>query len=80
MKRRFLQEALKAHNKCRAKHGVDDLKLNPELNEIAQRYADHLAETKKELSLSYNKYQDKVLGESMGFFYDHKVNYFTGKF
>ncbi|GFS27175.1 Golgi-associated plant pathogenesis-related protein 1 [Elysia marginata] len=41
----FRDEALKAHNDRRKKHGVPPLKLNDELNKYAQDWADHLVKT-----------------------------------
>merc|ERR1712154_249041 len=39
---KFRQDSLAAHNVYRAKHGVPDLKLNNELNALAQEWADYL--------------------------------------
>merc|ERR1712061_17464 len=39
---KFRQDSLTAHNTYRAKHGVGALKLNAELNALAQEWADHL--------------------------------------
>merc|ERR1712055_603664 len=39
---KFRQDSLTAHNNYRAKHGVGALKLNDELNALAQEWADHL--------------------------------------
>merc|ERR1711934_511902 len=39
---KFRQDSLTAHNSYRAKHGVAALKLNDELNALAQEWADHL--------------------------------------
>jgi uncharacterized protein YkwD len=77
--KRFIEEALETHNKYRVKHGVESLVHNAELTKIAQNYAECLAE-KKSLQLSNNKYNEKQLGESLGFFYDNKVEYFPGNF
>ena len=74
---RFIEEALKAHNKYRQKHGVEPLIHNPDITRIAQEYADILA-SKKSLSYSRNKFNDKLLGEALGFFYDSRVEYFPG--
>ncbi len=74
---RFVEEALVAHNVCRAKHGVEPLTLNSEITIIAQCHADRLVE-QKELVLSDSKYEGKSMGESLGFFYDKRVDSFTG--
>merc|ERR1711963_13550 len=39
---KFRQDSLAAHNVYRAKHGVPDLKLNNELNALAQEWAEYL--------------------------------------
>merc|ERR1712037_867818 len=39
---KFRQDSLTAHNNYRAKHGVAALKINAELNALAQEWADHL--------------------------------------
>merc|ERR1711963_758549 len=39
---KFRQDSLTAHNVYRAKHGVPALKLNDELNDVAQEWADYL--------------------------------------
>merc|ERR1712126_749088 len=39
---KFRQDSLTAHNAYRAKHGVPALKLNNELNDVAQEWADYL--------------------------------------
>merc|ERR1712179_634131 len=39
---KFRQDSLTAHNSYRAKHGVAALKINAELNALAQEWADHL--------------------------------------
>merc|ERR1711963_368094 len=39
---KFREDALTAHNAYRAKHGVPALKLNDELNDVAQEWADYL--------------------------------------
>merc|ERR1712011_11152 len=39
---KFRQDSLTAHNVYRAKHGVPDLKLNNELNALAQEWAEYL--------------------------------------
>jgi len=39
---KFANAALDAHNECRKKHGVDKLKLNTELCNLAERWAAYL--------------------------------------
>ena len=43
----FEQEALDGHNKYRALHGVPPLTLSAELCQVAQKWADHLAQEGK---------------------------------
>jgi len=40
---KFIEQALKAHNEYRAKHGVSPLKLNKEMCKVAQAWANHQA-------------------------------------
>jgi len=44
MNEKFRQDALKAHNQYRAKHGVPKLILNDKLCEVAQAWAAHIGE------------------------------------
>ena len=56
---KIMQELeLKQHNYLRSLHGVPPLKLNQELNEIAQKYAEKLA---KQRALNYSKDSDPYL-------------------
>ncbi|XP_012946763.1 Golgi-associated plant pathogenesis-related protein 1 [Aplysia californica] len=43
--KQFREQALKAHNERRLKHGVPPLKLSSDLNDYAQKWADHLVKT-----------------------------------
>ena len=54
---------LKQHNYLRSLHGVPPLKLNQELNEIAQKYAEKLA---KQRALNYSKDSDPYLKGKKG--------------
>ena len=60
----FQQSALEAHNKYRRKHHVGDLKLNKELCNIAQRYAETIARTSN-FSHSNAKFNGKNMGENL---------------
>ncbi|XP_064649925.1 uncharacterized protein LOC135501634 isoform X2 [Lineus longissimus] len=60
----FIDEALAAHNRYRAKHGAPALKHNKKLSGIAQGWADHLAKT-GEFKHSTNKFQGNNLGENI---------------
>jgi uncharacterized protein YkwD len=59
----FLKEALKAHNNCRAKHGVKDLDLDDDLCQVAQAWANQLAEQDK-MAHSNNGYGENVFWTS----------------
>jgi hypothetical protein len=43
--KRFVSEALEAHNRYRKKHNAPPLELDSELNNLARDWAEHLAET-----------------------------------
>ena len=60
----FRQQALKAHNERRAKHGVPALTLTKELNDYAQCWADHLIKTGT-FAHSECTLKDKSLGENI---------------
>ncbi len=61
----FQNSALAEHNQIRRSHGAQDLRLNSDLNRIAQNYADKLASTKSGFKLSYNRYKGVILGENI---------------
>ena len=54
---------LKQHNYLRSLHGVPPLKLNEELNQIAQKYAEKLA---KQRALNHSKDSDRYLKGKKG--------------
>ena len=60
----FREIALKTHNEYRAKHGSPPLTINEEINEIAQRYAEHLASIDI-MQHSDNKLNGEELGENL---------------
>jgi len=57
---KFQTDALKTHNKYRARHGVQDLALHTELCARAQQYADTLASTD-----TFEHSGDPELGENL---------------
>ena len=62
----FRKEALKKHNEYRVKHKVPDLKLNENLNEMAQKYANHLLDSQSKINFPFNIYNnDSNLGENI---------------
>ena len=71
----FAQDALQAHNKYRTKHHAPPLKLNSELNRIAQQYANYLAQSDS-FQHSNNEYKGESLGENLYMCYGQKI---TGK-
>lgn len=62
--KKFRQECLKAHNEKRSIHRVNDLNLNSELDDIAQVYAETLAQSDS-LNHSSNKFNGQRLGENL---------------
>lgn len=59
----FCIDALKTHNKYRAKHKVPPLTLNKDLCKMAQKYAEKLSKTHS-LNQSGEKYKGQELGEN----------------
>ena len=59
----FIREVQNAHNEKRQNHGTAPLKHNPELSELAQKWADHLADIKT-LQHSDQSYKGTQLGEN----------------
>merc|ERR1712055_1269583 len=57
---KFRQDSLTAHNAYRAKHGVPALKLNDELNDVAQEWADYLMAVDGFEHRHPNKYGENV--------------------
>ena len=62
--KRFIQEALIAHNELRAQHGVTPLELDDELSRMALDWSENLASTQ---SLRYSKrsYRGEEVGENV---------------
>jgi uncharacterized protein YkwD len=61
---KFRTECLQAHNEKRKLHRVSDLKRNSALDEIAQNYAEKLAQANS-LNHSSNSFDGKRLGENL---------------
>jgi uncharacterized protein YkwD len=62
--KRFINEALEAHNKLRNLHGLSPLENDPELSNIAAEWAEHLALNDK-LEYKNSKYKNQLLGENI---------------
>ena len=60
----FNIDLLKKHNKIRKKHGVSKLKLNKDLIQIAQNYAETMAK-RDNIYHSFNTYKGEDLGENI---------------
>ena len=60
----FINESLTKHNELRKLHSSPELKINKQLNIIAQKYAEYLA-SKNKFQHSKNKYNDENLGENL---------------
>jgi len=57
---KFEVDALQTHNKYRKRHGVPPLKLSKELSDVAQEYAEHLANTN-----TFEHSGDPIYGENL---------------
>ena len=62
--KRFVTEALEAHNKYRKLHNVQPLELDAQLNREACEWAEHLAEV-GELKYRSTFYNKESLGENI---------------
>ena len=60
----FQQEGLRMHNKYREAHHAPEIKLNKELCEIAQKYADHLVEINV-MQHSHARFKGTAMGENL---------------
>ena len=71
------EDCVKAHNVYRAKHYSPGLTLKAELNEMAQKWAEHLASIKT-LQHSDCKLKDKIVGENIAYKWTSNGGEFTG--
>lgn len=80
MQAKFIQEALKAHNDCRGRHGCPPLVHNKEISKIAQAYAERLAKLKtlKHSNKESRVYRNETLGENLSYSYDSELDYYSG--
>ena len=62
---KYRESALQKHNMLRKKHGAEDLKLNEELNQIAQNYAEKILNYEGQKVFPINLYKDSLLGENI---------------
>lgn len=69
-------DALKAHNKYRDMHGCPPLKLDSDLNKVAQDYADKLA-SRDMFQHSNCKWNGKDIGENLAMCYGEEM---TGQY
>lgn len=60
----FQQEGLIMHNKYREAHHAPEIKLNKELCEIAQKYAEHLVEINT-MTHSHARFKGAAMGENL---------------
>ncbi|XP_003726109.2 uncharacterized protein LOC100892542 [Strongylocentrotus purpuratus] len=70
----FRKEALSSHNKYRDVHGVSSLKLSDDLNDHAQRWAEHLSQSGK-----FSHSNNRELGENIGMHYSSASTEFSGQ-
>ena len=76
--RKFIDEALKAHNVYRSRHQVSALKHDKEISSIAQRWADHLASTGTFQHSDNRKYKGENLGENIAMKWQSGPGDYTG--
>ena len=76
--KKFIEQALKAHNEYRARHKVAALKHNKDISIIAQRWADHLASTGSFQHSSDRKFKGDSMGENIAMKWTSGGDDFTG--
>ena len=54
----YRKEVLKKHNEYRIKHKVPELKINENLNVMAQKYANHLLDSQGKKDFPFNIYNN----------------------
>lgn len=72
------QDALKAHNELRAKHGVPPVTLAKELQEYAQKWAEHMA-GKNDFNHSNCKLNGQSIGENIAYTGSSRPTDYAGK-
>lgn len=72
------QDALKAHNELRAKHGVPPVKLAKDLQDYAQKWAEHMA-SKGDFNHSSCKLNGQSIGENIAFTGSSRSTDYAGK-
>ena len=61
----YRSKALNKHNELRNKHGSPNLKMNEDLNKMAQEYASKILQLEGKTSFPSNIYNDSTLGENI---------------
>uniref|UniRef100_A0A8W8KQ66 SCP domain-containing protein n=1 Tax=Magallana gigas TaxID=29159 RepID=A0A8W8KQ66_MAGGI len=72
------QDALKAHNELRAKHGVPPVTLAKDLQEYAQKWAEHMA-GKNDFNHSNCKLNGQSIGENIAYTGSSRPTDYAGK-
>lgn len=76
--KQFIREALESHNQIRAVHQANKLKVNNELNKLAQIWAEHIANSNK-FEHSNHSYLGQSLGENIAMRYTSTGDELTGR-
>jgi len=76
--KRFISEALKAHNELRSKHQTANLELDPTLCDEAKEWAEHLAQYET-LNYRDGNYLNQPYGENILRVKLGQKYYFPGK-
>ena len=61
----YREQALNKHNELRIKHESPKLKINKDLNKLAQEYAKQILDSEGKKSFPSNIYNDSTLGENI---------------
>ena len=77
--KKFIDEALRAHNKYRTRHQAAPLKHKKQISEIAQKWADHLVATGSFQHSNDRSLNGDKLGENIAMKWTSGGDDFTGK-
>jgi len=77
--KKFVEDCLKYHNQRRAQHGVSPLKLNKDIVDKAQKWADHMAKTGAFQHCPDRNFKGQTLGENIAMKWTSGGDDFTGE-
>ena len=78
--REFMAEMLSAHNNYRSTHGAPPLRLNRDLSNMAQNWANQLARTNTFQHSKNRSYRGQPVGENLAMSYSSAGDEYTGTY